>query len=75
MMAAAMMENIHGDTIQGVGRGGERVKEKGREGRGKLGDKRRGVKRRRRKGHSRRYRGCDEAVNEGEEVKRGETYK
>lgn len=72
MMVAAMMENIHGDTIQGVGRGGERVKEKGREGRGKLGDKRRGV--RRRKGH-RRYRGCDEAVNEGEEVKRGETYK
>lgn len=42
MMAAAIMENLHGDKIQRVGRGGERVTEEHREGRGALRDKRKG---------------------------------
>ena len=78
MMAAALMENLHGDKIQRVGRGGERVKEKDREGRDELRDKGRGVKRRSGGGERavREGRGWDEAVNgkKEEEVKRG-TYK
>lgn len=40
------MENLHGDKIQRVGRGGERAKEKNREGREELTNKGKGVERR-----------------------------
>lgn len=73
MMATAMMENLHGDKIQRVGRGGERVKEKDGEGRDELRDKGRGGKRRRMRGE-RREGICDEAVN-GKKGEEGETYK
>ena len=61
MMAAAMMGNLHGDKIQNVGRGGERVKGK---------DGPRGTRRirRQRKGseEEEKGRGCDEACERKE---------